>query len=320
MVTTIKSDIAEFVQRYGYVTFPELTSKVEGCVGDQYIALPGYPNIWIWSGLSVAATDAIIELISEKIIFVHPASNATRLSYGALLNIPEATKPKEYKSPHWYVCVLHHSPAKGYSQVAVLDDEPTPIFREDRAGNRRRFYSEPAIATDTRAFEAQKNRHGGAATIRAAAILALLSSPALAQDADPRNQLVEGYMACLSGGGQVDLTQSMLTASQWTRRDDGEDGLVYFYPGAGQDTLVYMAEDGAFCHVESLSVDSATASEILASSLAPPEGAPFDYSKDDMGCTRLDFETGVTATITSGGNDPTCGSQTDSAVRFAFEE
>jgi hypothetical protein len=156
--------------------------------------------------------------------------------------------------------------------------------------------------------------------IRSLALLALLASPALAQDADPKNQLVEGYMACMSGGGQVDLTQALLVEGlQWTRSDDGEDGLVYFYPGAGEDSFVYMAEDGSFCHVESTSVDSATASEILAITLAPPEGAAFDYSKDDMGCTRLDFETGVTATITSGGNDPICGSESDSAVRFAFD-
>jgi hypothetical protein len=156
--------------------------------------------------------------------------------------------------------------------------------------------------------------------IRTATLLALLSSPAFAQDADPRNQLVEGYMACMSGGGQVDLTESMLTALFWTRNDAGEDGLVYFYPGVGEDTVVYMADDGSFCHVESLSVDSATASEILAASLGGPEGAPFEYSKDEAGCTRLDFETGVMATITSGGNDPICGSETDSGVRFAFEE
>ena len=156
--------------------------------------------------------------------------------------------------------------------------------------------------------------------IRAAALLILLASPALAQDADPRNQLVEGYMACMSGGGQVDLTQSMLTAAGWTRSDEGEEGLTYFFPGTGEDSFVYMADDGSFCHVESQTVDSATASEILAASLGGAEGAPFEYSKDDMGCTRLDFETGVTATITSGGNDPVCGSETDSGVRFAFEE
>lgn len=155
--------------------------------------------------------------------------------------------------------------------------------------------------------------------MRSLTLLTLLAAPATAQDVDPNNQLVEGYLACMSGGGQVDLTQSMLVDGlMWTRNDEGEDGLVYFYPGAGENTFVYMAIDGSFCHVESTTVDSATASEILAASLAPPEGAAFDYSKDDMGCTRLDFETGVTATITSAGNDPTCGSEADSGVRFDF--
>jgi hypothetical protein len=155
--------------------------------------------------------------------------------------------------------------------------------------------------------------------IRPLALLILMASPALAQDADPKNQLVEGYMACMSGGGQVDLTQSMLEALSWTRNDEGEDGLIYFFPGAGEDTFVYMADDGSFCHVESTSVDSATASEILAAALGPPEGAAFDYTKDEMGCTRLDFDTAMTATVTSGGNDPVCASETDSAVRFLYQ-
>ena len=152
--------------------------------------------------------------------------------------------------------------------------------------------------------------------IRNAALLALLASPVAAQDADPHNQLVEGYMACMSGGGEVALTESMLTALFWTRSDAGEDGLVYFNPGVGEDTAVYMAEDGSFCHVESLTVGSAPASEILIAALGSEEGAAFDTSKDAMGCTRLDFTTGVSATITSGGNDPTCASDTDSGVRF----
>lgn len=150
-------------------------------------------------------------------------------------------------------------------------------------------------------------------------LLTLLSSPATAQDADPNNQLAEGYLACMSGGGDVELTQNMLVDTLfWTRNDEGEDGLVYFYPAAGENTFVYIASDGSFCHVESTTVDSATASEILSASLGLPDGAQFYYSKDDMGCTRLDFDTGVTATITSGGNDPTCGSDSDSGVRFDF--
>jgi hypothetical protein len=156
--------------------------------------------------------------------------------------------------------------------------------------------------------------------IRPLAIVLLLASPVAAQDADPKNQLTEGYMACMSGGGDADLTGQMLEAVAWSREDDSEQGLVTFLPGAGDSTVVYMADDGSFCHVESLTVDSATASEILAATLGGEEGAPFDYSKDEMGCTRLDFETGVQATITSGGNDPTCASETDSGVRFTWGE
>jgi len=77
--------------------------------------------------------------------------------------------------------------------------------------------------------------------IRPLALLTLLATPSLAQDADPANQLTEGYLACMSGGGQVDLTQAMLVdALQWTRSDEGEDGLVYFYPGAGEATFVFI--------------------------------------------------------------------------------
>jgi len=155
--------------------------------------------------------------------------------------------------------------------------------------------------------------------IRAFALLALLATPAFTQDADPNGQLVEGFLACISGNGDMDLSEALLVgALQWTRSDEGEEGLTYFFPGAGEDTIVYIADDGSFCHVESTSVDSATASQILAATLESPEGVPFEYSKDDMGCTRLDLETGVTATITSGGNDPICGSESDSAVRFDF--
>lgn len=150
-------------------------------------------------------------------------------------------------------------------------------------------------------------------------VAALCCAPAAwAGNSEARDQLTAGYQACLSGGGQVDLTQNMLAALGWETQEGSEDGLISFLPPSGEDSFVYMADDGSFCHVESTTIDSATASEILAQAVSPPEGAPFDYSKDEMGCTRLDFETGVTATITSGGQDPTCGSDTDSGVRFDF--
>ena len=154
--------------------------------------------------------------------------------------------------------------------------------------------------------------------IRPLALLALMSAPAAAQDADPMGQMVEGFLACVSGNGDLDMTEAVLDAAQWTRSDEGEDGLTYFFPGTGEDSFAYLADDGSFCHVESTVLGSETASQILAALLDAPEGVPFFYSKDDMGCTRLDLETGVTATLTSGGNDPVCASDTDSAVRFDF--
>ncbi len=145
-----------------------------------------------------------------------------------------------------------------------------------------------------------------------------LTAPAEAQDADPANQITEGVLACLSGGGDISLTGAMLDAMFWSVDGEGEDGLYYFIPGVGEGTFVYLADDGSFCHVESTVLDSATASEILAATLETQEGTSFDYSKDDAGCTRLDLESGVTITITSGGNDPTCASETDAGLRFAF--
>ncbi len=155
---------------------------------------------------------------------------------------------------------------------------------------------------------------------RVFALSVLISTPVAAQDANPQNQLVEGFLACFSGGGIPDLTASMLDVFMWSREEAPDEGLIYYYPAVGEDTFAYMADDGSFCHVESVTVNSEATSQILAISLGGAEGAPFDYSKDEMGCTQLDFETGVTAVITSGGNDPTCGSDIDSAVRFTFDE
>ena len=153
--------------------------------------------------------------------------------------------------------------------------------------------------------------------IRAAALLALLATPALAQDADPAGQLVEGYMACLHGGGDVAATEAILTEVGWARGEGGEDGLVYFNPGVGEDTQIYMADDGSFCHVESFSVGTEAASQILIATSEGDDSIPFEPSKDEDGCTQFIFAEKVSATLTSGGNDPVCASDTDSGVRFA---
>lgn len=139
-----------------------------------------------------------------------------------------------------------------------------------------------------------------------------------AQDADPVGQLVEGYVACLLGEGDPDIVDALFADSGWTS-GPGEDGLISFAPGSGEASFAYMADDGSFCHVESMVVDSATASEVLATTLQSAGQTGIEYEKDDMGCTLLRLADGRGITITSGGNDPNCGSDTDSGVRFATE-
>lgn len=153
--------------------------------------------------------------------------------------------------------------------------------------------------------------------IRAAALLALLATPAMAQDADPAGQLVEGYMACLHGGGDVATTEGILSGLGWAQGEAGEDGLVYFNPAVGENTQIYMADDGSFCHVESFSVGTEAASLILTAAAESDASIPFEPAKDAAGCTQLIFGGQVSATLTSGGNDPVCASDSDSGVRFA---
>ena len=153
--------------------------------------------------------------------------------------------------------------------------------------------------------------------IRTTILLAVLAGPALAQDADPEGQLVEGYLSCFMGRADPDVVAPNLGLYGWTH-EPAEDGLVIALPGAGEATFVLIAEDKSFCHVESLALGSDKAAEVLALALAGAGVTLPEPATDTMGCAFYDLGTGITATLTSGGNDPTCTSQTDSGVRFEF--
>ena len=157
--------------------------------------------------------------------------------------------------------------------------------------------------------------------LRPTLALLLLATPALAQDTEPTGQILEGLVACYSGAGDPAATVALLEEFTWAQ-SDGEDGTIYMYPtaGEGESTFVYLADDGSYCHTESVAVDSASASEILAVMLESAEATDIAYDKTADGCTQLGLPDGTTATITSGGNDPTCGSETDSGIRFDFAQ
>jgi len=143
------------------------------------------------------------------------------------------------------------------------------------------------------------------------------AQPVLAQDADPANQLVEGYVVCIMAKGDAEVATANLGLYGWTH-EEAEDGLQVALPGVGGDTFVLMANDGSFCQVESMTLGTDKAAETLGFALPGAGISDPVTGTDEMGCTTMDLGNGLTATLTSGGNDPTCTSDTDSAVRFNF--
>ena len=155
------------------------------------------------------------------------------------------------------------------------------------------------------------------AMLRTATLLALLASPALAQDADPAGQLVEGYVACFASHGSLETITPTLAQFGWTL-EPGEDGLTNAMPGAGNATFAMIADDASFCHVESLTIGTTAAAAILEAAMQGVDAPLPAATKDADGCTQYDLDDGTTVTLTSGGNDPVCTSDTDSAVRFDY--
>jgi hypothetical protein len=148
-------------------------------------------------------------------------------------------------------------------------------------------------------------------------ISATFPGPVFAQDADPANQLVEGYLSCFMGHGDPDVVAPNLGLYGWTH-EPAEDGITIAIPGAGDASFVLIADDGSFCHVESLVLGTEKAAEVLALAM-PAAGVTLpEATVGADGCTTYDLGAGVTASLTSGGNDPVCTSETDSGVRFDF--
>lgn len=156
--------------------------------------------------------------------------------------------------------------------------------------------------------------------IRTLPLLVLLTPlPLFAQDADPANQLLEGYVACAMGEGVPDKTVTPLGLYGWTHEEDTEMGMVNFQPGIGETTLAYMSLTPGYCHVESTTLGTARALELF--NYISASGVTIDGTETSPdGCTTVTLSNGISAVITSGGNDPVCTSDTDSGVRFYFGE
>jgi|JI10StandDraft_1071094.scaffolds.fasta_scaffold116854_3 hypothetical protein len=152
-------------------------------------------------------------------------------------------------------------------------------------------------------------------------LLALLLAPlpALAQDADPSNQLLEGYVACAMGEGLPDKTVTALGLYGWTHAEDTVNTVVNFRPGVGSDTLGVMSPTPGYCQIESTVLGTDRALELTGYlAFAGPSVTSTETNED--GCTTLTLSNEVVAVITSGGAAPVCTSDQNSAIRFYFAE
>ena len=145
-----------------------------------------------------------------------------------------------------------------------------------------------------------------------------LAAPAAAQDATPEGQLVEGLLACIFGNGDVAATEAILAPFGWTSETDADAGMVSFYPAVGEATYVYMSTAGEFCQAESLTLGTEAAFQAAQAGMQGAEITVTANEKDELGCDGARLSTGALLSLTSGGNDPTCDSDTDSALRAIF--
>jgi hypothetical protein len=147
----------------------------------------------------------------------------------------------------------------------------------------------------------------------------LAASPAFAQDPDPVYQMIDGISFCMLGEGKADTTVAQLGTYDWTSEADAEMGITTFTPPAGP-TMGMVSNEVGFCHVESSAIGTGDAE--MAFSLfmmggnsgieVTAEGADAD------GCMTKTLSNGAVAVLTSGGQDPVCESDADSAWRFEF--
>ncbi len=137
--------------------------------------------------------------------------------------------------------------------------------------------------------------------------------------ADAASEMTQGLEACLYNGGDATATHDYLAEMGWSGDVDNEAGIGYVYPEGSEATVVTVGMDGSWCNVESFTQSSeATAMQLLELIEGENSNYQVSYDKDEMGCTQFGLGDGWSATVLSGGQDPICGADTNSAVRFQF--
>ena len=152
--------------------------------------------------------------------------------------------------------------------------------------------------------------------IRSLALLCLMVAPVAAQEADPVQQMIEGFSICMNAAKPSG--PPLLQIYTWSE-EPVVDGISMALPPGASETFVIFDEDKTFCSVESMTLGTDKMLETLTSVVEL--GGFFQMpapGTSGEGCATYDFGDGMVATLTSGGETPTCTSQANSAMRFDF--
>lgn len=90
----MKEDVLWYVIHYDYVSFAELQRRYgDQALGNRSIINRSDHNIILWPNLSDSLATAVLQLLEDKEIHLHPASLLTYLADGCVPQLPLAKRP-----------------------------------------------------------------------------------------------------------------------------------------------------------------------------------------------------------------------------------
>jgi hypothetical protein len=151
--------------------------------------------------------------------------------------------------------------------------------------------------------------------IRLACLLSLLlpacamaGGPAweeMVADKTPGIRAFGAIAACANAVSDPDTVAAGLADAGWVRADEF-DGTYGFQI---DNVMMMFWDEPGFCMVETSDFSTDGLTQMLGAFDIVPDG------QDDAGCAQFTLDD-TTATLTGGGNDPVCTSDTEAALRF----
>ena len=146
-----------------------------------------------------------------------------------------------------------------------------------------------------------------------------VSTPAFAQDQDPVYQMIDGIGFCMLGQGKADTTIKEMEMYDWSAAADAAAGVTTLAPASGPTSGV-VSNDVGYCQIESSAIGTGDA-EMAFDLFMMGGNSGIEVTEDATnadGCMQKTLSNGAVATLTSGGDVPTCEGETTSAWHFEF--